>query len=201
MTIKVGVVGIGVVGEATRYGMEKLGHQVSVHDLILDTTIRDVLDTDICFVCVPTPTINEFECDVSIVGEVLQGLHEIEYDGIIAIKSTIPPMTTVGFQKKHNNDKICFIPEFLRERCAIADFTQNHDLCVIGSESKEICEFIKRIHGKYPDNFAFLTPTEAEFVKYFNNIYNGILLIFIIWLRHVLFLERLCNENFRVCFF
>ena len=67
------------------------------------------------------------------------------------------------------------MPEFLRERCAIADFTENHDVCIIGSQSKEICDFIKKLHGRYPQDFMFLTPTEAEFVKYYNNVYNATL--------------------------
>jgi len=32
--------------------------------------------------------------------------------------------------------KICFVPEFLRERCAITDFLENHDVCIIGVPEK-----------------------------------------------------------------
>ena len=28
--------------------------------------------------------------------------------------------------EEYENDKICFVPEFLRERCAISDFCENH---------------------------------------------------------------------------
>ena len=102
-------------------------------------------------------------------------MHRLHYDGIIAIKSPMPPTTTEKFQQRYNNEKICFVPEFLRERCAIADFTENHDMCIIGSQSEEICNFIKDLHGKYPEDFRFLSPTEAEFAKYYNNIYNATL--------------------------
>ena len=134
-----------------------------------------MLETDICFICVPTPSGDNFECDVSIVESVLDDLERLKYEGIITIKSTVPPQTTENFQKRYKNEKICFVPEFLRERCAIADFTENHDVCIIGSQSKKICDFIKKLHGRYPQNFMFLTPTEAEFVKYYNNIYNATL--------------------------
>jgi len=173
---KIGIVGIGVIGEATKYGMEKLGHKVFAHDTRFDTTIDIVAGTEICFVCVPTPSQEDFGCDTSIVESVVKDLNEMKYEGIIAIKSTITPSTTKKLQEKYDNNKICFVPEFLRERCAIADFTQNHDVCIIGSESTEICNFIKKIHGKYPRDFVFLTPTEAEFVKYYNNIYNATLI-------------------------
>ena len=176
MNNKIGIIGVGVVGGAVKYGMEKLGHKISVHDIKLNTTIDAVLDTEICFICVPTPSRKDFGCDTSIVKNVIDNLNKMNYDGIIAIKSTITPSTTKKLQEKYGNNKICFVPEFLRERCAIADFTQNHDVCVIGSESTDICNFIKKIHGKYPRNFVFLSPTEAEFVKYYNNIYNATLI-------------------------
>ena len=175
MKNKVGIVGVGIVGEATRYGMEKLGHQVRVHDIRYNTTIKNVVETEICFICVPTPSKDNFECDTSIVESVISDLQELNYQGIIAIKSTMPPPTTEGFQEKYKNEKICFVPEFLRERCAISDFTENHDICIVGSRSKKICNFVKKLHGKYPKSFMFLEPTEAEFIKYYNNIYNATL--------------------------
>ena len=80
-------------------------------------------------------------------------------------------------QVQHGNNKICFVPEFLRERCAIADFTENHDVCIIGSNSPEVCKVIQTLHGKYPREFRHLSATEAEFAKYYNNIYNATLVI------------------------
>mgnify|MGYP007000099340 len=66
------------------------------------------------------------------------------------------PQTTSTFQDKYKNKKICFVPEFLRERCASEDFIENHDLCVIGTESQEIFETIKLLHGHYPRKFIQL---------------------------------------------
>ena len=71
MSYSVGVIGIGIVGEAVKYGMEKLGHQVIPHDIRYDTKIEDVLDTDVCFVCVPTPSKDNLQCDTSIVEDVV----------------------------------------------------------------------------------------------------------------------------------
>ena len=52
--MKVGVIGIGVVGNANKVGFEQLGHEVMVHDIKLGTNINNVLDTEAVFVCVPT---------------------------------------------------------------------------------------------------------------------------------------------------
>ena len=175
MKNKIGIIGVGIVGDAVKHGMEKIGHEVFVHDLKLNTRLEDVMSTEICFICVPTPSKESSECDISIVDNILYDLHKLKYKGIIAIKSTIPPMTTKNFQVKYKNKKICFVPEFLRERCAVQDFIENHDICSIGSDSKAICDFIKKVHGTFPKKFMYMSPTEAEIVKYYNNIYAATL--------------------------
>ena len=43
MKSKLGIIGLGVVGEAIKTGMEGLGHKVLVHDLKLDTKIESLL--------------------------------------------------------------------------------------------------------------------------------------------------------------
>lgn len=175
--MKIGIVGIGVVGGAVKYGFEKLGHHVSFHDTFYNTRIEDVLDTEICFICVPTPPDENGACDTSIVREVVDALAKRNYNGIVAIKSTVGPGTTRLLQQ-HYGFEICFVPEFLRERCAVADFTENHDVCIIGTDSKEVFEKVKLAHGRYPQKFVQLTPLEAEFCKYFNNVYHATLITF-----------------------
>lgn len=176
--MKIGIVGIGIVGGAVKYGFEKLGHEVFIHDIKQGTTISNVLNTEICFICVPTPAKENGECDTTIPEKTISDLMNLNYSGIIVIKSTVSPGTTKRFQKQFNNNKICFVPEFLRERCAITDFTENHDVCIIGTDD-EICYLkIKEAHGKYPQKFVWLNPLEAELCKYFNNNYNATLITF-----------------------
>ncbi len=176
--MKIGVIGLGIVGSAVKFGLESLGHNVKSHDIIYDTKIEDLKDTSICYICVPTPIGKSGVCDTSIVEDVVDQLHKINYEGIIAIKSTVVPGTTKNLQKKYNNTKICFVPEFLRERCAIADFCENHDLLVIGTSDQNIFTHVKASHGKFPQKVIQLSETEAEFCKYFNNIYNATLITF-----------------------
>ena len=175
--MKVGVVGVGVVGSACKFGFELLGHNVSVHDIILETALADVLDTKIVYICVPTPQSDDGSCDVSIVREVVLELKKHKYGGAIAIKSTVVPGTTERLREETGLN-ICFVPEFLRERCAITDFTENHDVCIIGCSNDKTYELIKECHGSLPEKFVKLTSSEAEFCKYFNNVYNAMLIIF-----------------------
>lgn len=54
--MKVGIIGIGAVGSAIKYGFEKLGHKLSTHDIKLKTSIIDVINSEIVFICTPTPS-------------------------------------------------------------------------------------------------------------------------------------------------
>ena len=176
--MKIGVVGYGVVGSAVGESLKEIGHDVIPHDITMDTKLSDVLSTEVCFLCVPTPKNEKGECDISIVTSVIEELSNENYKGIICIKSTVVPGTTKDLIGLYPNCSISFVPEFLRERCAKKDFQENHDLCVIGTDSKDDFEKIKSLHGDYPKKVTMVSPTEAELCKYFNNIYNATLVVF-----------------------
>ena len=176
--MRVGIVGIGVVGSAIKYGFEKLGHDVLPHDLRLGTKLEDVVPSEICFLCLPTPSMADGSCDTYVVESVVADLRDLDYAGVVAIKSTVSPGTTQRLIEEHSWDSICFVPEFLRERCASIDFIENHDVCIVGTQEEWIYDKIVSVHGKYPNSFRRLTPTEAELSKYFNNIYNATLITF-----------------------
>lgn len=182
----IGIVGLGIIGSACKYGFEKVGHNVIVHDIKFnDSKLDNLLCTEICFICVPTPSNSDGSCDISIVKETILNLHKLGYNGIIAIKSTVKP-TTTEMLIKLTGLNICFVPEFLRERCAISDFIENHDLLAIGTHSKEVFDIVKICHGQYPKNIEMLTPTEAEILKYYSNVYNAVKIIF-------------ANEMYEIC--
>ena len=174
--MEIGVIGIGVVGSAVKFGFERLGHDVSYHDTVKNTSIKDVLHTQVCYICVPTPANEDGSCDTSIVESVLDELIEYQYAGIACIKSTVIPGTTERLQKKFR--ALAFVPEFLRERYAISDFIQDHEVCVIGTDNDIFYEIIKESHGDYPKEFIQCTPTEAEFAKYFHNVHNAMQITF-----------------------
>lgn len=173
-----GIVGLGVVGSAIKFGFEKLGHKILCHDIKLNSKLKDLLICEIIYICVPSPSNDDGSCDISIVEKVVQELIDLKFENIIAIKSTIEPGTTQKLIDTYSNFKICFVPEFLRERCAISDFSENHDLLAIGSENEFVQKKIIESHGRYPSNTFCMKPTEAELLKYFSNIYNACKIIF-----------------------
>lgn len=175
---QIGIVGLGVIGSAVKKGFEYIDYDVFYHDINLETSINSVISSDVCFVCVPTPSDKLGNCDTSIVESVIVELLKNNYKGLIAIKSTVSPGFTDKMSTKYNTKNLSFVPEFLRERCATEDFINNQDLCVIGAYSEVHFNILKEIHGILPKSFAFCEPKEAEFVKYFNNVYNATLITF-----------------------
>jgi UDPglucose 6-dehydrogenase len=175
--MKIGIVGLGTVGGACKFGFEKLGHEVLSHDPKLNSSLTDVLDAEIVFVCVPTPANDDGSCNTSIVEETVESLQEHGYRGVVAIKSTVEPGTTKKLRERTSMN-VCFVPEFLRERCAISDFVENHILLAVGCEDAATFEVVKRAHGRFPKQAVMLGLTESEFLKYYSNVINAVRVIF-----------------------
>jgi nucleotide sugar dehydrogenase len=177
--MKIGSIGRGMVGEAIYKGLQKLGNDMYYYDPIFkESKMSDVIDTDIVFISVPTIPNENNECDLSILYKVLDEVHSLKYKGIICIKSTITPGTTKKMIDKYSNDKICFCPEFLKERCAYEDFMINNPICVVGTENKDAFEIIKKIHLPISKEFKMVKPVEAELTKYMQNLYNTYRILF-----------------------
>jgi UDPglucose 6-dehydrogenase len=185
--MKIGIIGLGMVGTAVQHGLKIVGHEVKGYDIKYpETSIKDVLDSSLCFICVPTPSKDDGHCDTSIVEKVVKGLSDNKYKGLIVIKSTVKPGTTDKLAKQYSDLKFAFCPEFLREKAAYTDFVENHDLCAIGAYDEASFELVKQAHGELPQNFYRLTPLEAELIKYFSNVFNALKIIF-------------ANEFYEVC--
>lgn len=177
--MKIGCIGRGMVGEAIFQGLKTLKNEMSFYDPIYkDSKMIDIYNTDCCFIAVPTLPNENNECDLTILIKVLDDLREINYNGVICIKSTITPGTTQKFIEKYNNDKICFCPEFLKERCAYEDFMKNNNICIVGTNNIESFNIIKKIHSPISKLFKMVSPVEAELTKYMQNVYNTYRIIF-----------------------
>lgn len=185
--MKIGIVGVGVVGAAVQHGLERIGHDVRIFDIARsETSLADVLGTEIVFLCVPTPCLPNGMCDTSRVEQVVGDLAEQRYSGLIAIKSTVTPGTTERLAKRYPFLRISFCPEFLRERAAAVDFVENHDLCIAGVSEIADAALLQDAHGTLPKAFRAMKPTEAELGKYFSNVFNALRIVF-------------ANEFYEVC--
>jgi UDPglucose 6-dehydrogenase len=177
--MKIGIIGKGTVGSAVFEGLEYLGHNMSFYDpKYAGSTLSDVLDTDVVFLSVPTDQAANGDCDTTIVDRVVAELATAGYQGLVSIKSTVVPGTTDRLQKQYPNLRMSMVPEFLRAKSALADFVYNHDLLVVGCYNKEDADIIVDLHGSFPQHVARVTPTEAEIIKYFNNVHHAMSVTF-----------------------
>jgi UDPglucose 6-dehydrogenase len=175
--MKVGIIGVGAVGSACRKGFELLDHEVHIHDPKHNTNIENVIDTEIIYVCVPTPEAEDGSCDLSIVKQTIRDLERLAYAGVVALKSTSVPGTTEQLISE-TNLRLCFVPEFLRERSAVEDFVVNHNLLAVGCHDEETYRVVVDSHGYFPKNTVMMTPTEAEVLKYYSNVFNATRIVF-----------------------
>jgi UDPglucose 6-dehydrogenase len=143
----IGIIGYGFVGKAVRYGFvghdEETGkrplHRVLVYDKFksLDSLGKVVEESEIIFVCLPTPYHQErLQIDLSIIDEVIGTIApRLEEQGkIVCIKSTVVPGTTTGYATKYPRVPFAFNPEFLTEANYLQDFL-HPDRIIIGASN------------------------------------------------------------------
>lgn len=182
--MKIGIVGLGIVGSAVKFGFEKkLGHTIFYHDIkFKNTSLSKVYNnSELIFVCVSTPSRKNGSCDVSNVISVCSELNSLAKNSSkicdVVIKSTVDLGTTQKLINKFKNLRLAMNPEFLKEGAAMHDFC-NQDICVIGTDNDGLYEKVVRAHGNLAKEYIRTSPINAEFVKYYSNVFNSIRIMF-----------------------
>lgn len=181
--ITVVVCGTGFVGAAVAHGFQN--QSVILIDPKLGTHTSDIEllanKPDVIFICVPTPTGENGDVDVSIVSKVLRECNG--YDVPMVLKSTVPPNYVKDFARRY--EKFVYNPEFLTERNALWDF-ENPISNVYGGK----LEYTQQLEQIYKDysickeaNTFHMTTEEASFVKYGMNSFLSTKVLFFNQLR------------------
>ena len=105
-----------------------------------------VINSDIIFICVPTPMFESGECDLSIVENVTKELSQFDCidKKVVVIKSTIVPGTIEALAAKYPKMNFVFNPEFLTERKARLDFI-NTSRIVLGSNNPLAIDIVEKL--------------------------------------------------------
>ncbi len=167
--MKIGIIGIGVLGGTSKSYYEDNGYDVFCYDKFKNIgSIEDVNNADIIFVCVPTPRGANNCCDISIVDEVIG---YIKAGKTVVIKSTVIPFTTDYLQQKYPCHKLLFNPEFLTEKRAYADFC-NPKIQIVGytHRSEETASSVLKILPRAHIS-EIIPAVAAEMFKYVRNCY------------------------------
>ena len=140
---KIGIVGNGFVGSAVRYGFSPnvgCDAEVKVYDKDPNKStdkLSDVIESDIIFLSVPTPSNLDGSMNIDIVDRALTDIDEHGTNAVILLRSTVVPGTTRKLQDKYPNLRLVFNPEFLTERSANFDFI-NQDRVILGGDINDV---------------------------------------------------------------
>ncbi|HHW64205.1 MAG TPA: UDP-glucose/GDP-mannose dehydrogenase family protein [Rhodocyclaceae bacterium] len=194
------VVGSGVVGQATGKGFAKKGHSVRYVDINpttiaklraqgLNAMTADEVDwntVDLVMLAVSTPSVggkivlDYIEAAALDVG---RGLATTSNYITVVVRSTVPPTSTeqritpileqasgkragVGFGVAMN-------PEFLRAVSNEQDFARPW-ITIIGTTEQHTKDMLDELYKPFGALIVHCTPTEAEMIKYVNNVYNAV---------------------------
>lgn len=194
------IVGAGVVGQATGKGFAKKGHQITFVDI--DVAKIDLLrqqgmramtiDTvnwstvDIVMLTVSTPTVDQ-EIVLDYIKEAASdigvGLANTSKYVCVVVRSTVPPTTTEHIIRpilEQTSGKLTGVdfglamnPEFLRQRTSETDFDRPW-ITVLGVLDQMTMQVLYDLYMPFGGLIVHCTPTEAEMIKYVNNIYNAV---------------------------
>lgn len=179
--MNVGIVGCGFVGSSLREGLrdsvtvnvyDKFNTDLSTVDSLSDL----VTESDILFVCLPTPMRRTGECDTTLVEDTVRLIDNYceGDDKVVVIKSTVPPGTTKRLQLiTRDCCSIIFNPEFLTEANHIEDFKNQKRIILGGDNCKEALTKVKSMYMKqFPSvPYVLCGSLEAELTKYFCNCF------------------------------
>ena len=193
---EIGIIGQGFVGSAVREGMQNyfkvFAFDKDPNKFSSATSIFNVVEnTELTFLCVPTPMRKSGQCDLNILNAALDeisksatALNKKNY--IVVIKSTIPPGTTDYLSAIYNNLEIVFNPEFLTEANAVDDY-KNQNRIVIGGDRPGTTK-VKQVFSKAFPKVPIIktSATIAEMIKYVTNTFLALKVSY-------------ANEMFQIC--
>jgi len=149
--------------------------------------LEAVLNSDVSFVCVGTPSQKNGKLDLShiekVAAEIGAAIRQKKSPHVFVLRSTVLPGTTETIAlpileresgKKCGRDfTVCYNPEFMREGSAVADFL-NPPYTILGASDKEHLAPLRELYKGAPGTLYETTIPVAEMVKYFSNCYHAL---------------------------
>ena len=197
--MKISIIGSGFVGTALGKGLIELGNEVIFYDVVDKdlpnfTFTKDINhaieNSDVSFVCVPTPTREKGEIDLSYIKEATKNIGTAlskkgDYH-LVVVKSTVVSGTTedvvIPILEKYSGKKAgseigaCMNPEFLTEISGSwskdegtkKDFF-TEDRIVIGEYDKKSGDILEELYKPLNMPIFRVNLRTAELIKYASN--------------------------------
>ena len=146
-----------------------------------------VMETEISFISVGTPSQRNGKLDLTgiehVCREIGQALSKKKEFHTIVLRSTILPGTTekvavpvlesASGKRAGVDFAVCFVPEFLREGSAVADFFEP-PFTVLGVANAKQAEPLRELFAWATTPIFETSPTTAEMVKYVCNAFHAL---------------------------
>ena len=146
-----------------------------------------VLNSDISFLCVGTPSLRNGKLDLGHIEPVCQEIGKIlkkkKSFHLVVVRSTVLPGTTENIvvpalerssgRKAGKDFGVCVNPEFMREGTAVADFLEP-SVTVIGAAETAHSNHLKEIYEWAPARIFETSFRSAEMVKYVCNAWHAL---------------------------
>ncbi len=172
--------------EARMSELVEEGHQEGRLRATTDAT-QAVLDSEISFVCVGTPSLRSGKLDLSyverVVYEIGAALKQKNSYHVIVLRSTVLPGTTESLviptvekasgRRAGTDFAVCYNPEFMREGSAVADFLQP-PYTVLGAQNIEHLVLARQLYEAIPSAVFETSIPVAEMVKYVCNAFHAV---------------------------
>ena len=152
---------------------------------------RAVLDTEISFLCVGTPSMRNGKLDLGHVGpvceEIGQALRKKDSFHLIVLRSTvlpgtaetivIPTLEKASGRKMGKDFGVCVNPEFMREGTAVADFLEP-SITIIGASDLSHSRVLRELYSWVPGKVFETSFRSAEMVQSVCNAWPAVKVAF-----------------------
>ncbi|QFU81417.1 UDP-glucose 6-dehydrogenase AglM [Natronorubrum aibiense] len=169
-------------------GLEERIAEHAGTNLRATTDYAAVRDTDVTFLCLPTPQADDGSLDLAVMRAGAESLGRAlatkNDDHLVVVKSTVLPGTTEDVvgpiledeSGKHVGDdlELAMNPEFLRMGTAVTDFLEP-DKVVVGATSDDAAATLRELYApilsREETDLVETDIREAELIKYANNAF------------------------------
>lgn len=178
----IGIVGNGFVGRGIAHTFSN--DELRIYDKYnksVNSLDETVIESDVIFVCVPTPMKDNGAQDMS---NLLDAIKNITLNAPgkrhIVLRTTVTPGTTRHFARLFPEHDFIFMPEFLSERTIIFDSLNPSRIILGGLEESSGFYMVERLFKeRFPHVPIFKTTWEgAELAKYMANCFYAVKISF-----------------------
>lgn len=175
--------------EAEIDDLVKSAHEKGMLEATMDYRYA-VHNSEISFIVVGTPSSKEGHLNLSYIYGVARQIGEALRDKkdfhIVAIRSTVMPGTNkkvgeiiseTSGKERGKDFTVVSNPEFLREGTAVQDYL-NPPLTLIGTDSEIAEKKFRELYQDIPGEFISADIEVAEIIKYVNNTYHALKIVF-----------------------